>query len=189
MTMGERIRDRRRELNLTQDELAQKAGYRSRSSINKIEKTRELPLKKVSAIARALECSPAYIMGWTDDPNEIEVRIEAERITGARVGSTRLLMPAAYSKKINASAPKPEHVLSLAEQISDGDEAEDAADDDDEIYDDAYYLLSDAADIAQELLTNKDLRALLDAARDARPEDLKMVTDMLRRFKETNPDG
>jgi len=79
----------------------------------------------------------------------------------------------------------------LLERSEDEDASEEAQTEhtEEDIYDNAYYQLSDAADIAQELLTNKDLRALLDAARDARPEDLKMVTDMLRRFKETNPDG
>ena len=37
MTIGERIKLRREELQMTQEELAQKLGYKSRSSINKIE--------------------------------------------------------------------------------------------------------------------------------------------------------
>ena len=37
MDIGERIKLRREELNLSQDELAKKVGYKSRSSINKIE--------------------------------------------------------------------------------------------------------------------------------------------------------
>ena len=50
-----------------------------------------------------------------------------------------------------------------------------------------YYLNSDTAEIAQELFDNPDMRILFDAARDSRPEDLRMVADMLKRFKETNP--
>lgn len=64
MTIGERIRHRRIELNMTQDELAKKVGYASRSSINKIEAARELPSRKIVAMAKALECSPSYLMGW-----------------------------------------------------------------------------------------------------------------------------
>ena len=67
MTTGERIREAREKLNMTQDELAQKAGYKSRSSINKIENSRELPLQKAKAIANALDCTPGYIMGWEDN--------------------------------------------------------------------------------------------------------------------------
>lgn len=74
MTMGERIRQRREELGLSQDEVAIRCGYKSRSSINKIETKRSLPIDKVEIIARVLEVSPAYIMGWYDDePPEVEV--------------------------------------------------------------------------------------------------------------------
>lgn len=37
MTIGERIKKRRLELGMTQDELAKKLGYKSRSSVNKLE--------------------------------------------------------------------------------------------------------------------------------------------------------
>ena len=47
MTIGERIKERRIELGYTQDELAKKCGYKSRSSINKIELSRNLPLPKI----------------------------------------------------------------------------------------------------------------------------------------------
>ena len=52
-----------------------------------------------------------------------------------------------------------------------------------------YYSYDDAAQIAQEIFDNKDLRILFDAAKDSRPEDLQMAADMLKRFKETNLDG
>ena len=52
-----------------------------------------------------------------------------------------------------------------------------------------YYLDNDTAILAQELFDNPDLRMLFDAAKDSRPEDLQMAADMLKRFKETNPDG
>lgn len=52
-----------------------------------------------------------------------------------------------------------------------------------------YYLDPDAARAAQEAFDDPDLRALFDAARDSKADDIRMATDMLRRFKETNPDG
>lgn len=68
MEIGERIRRRREELDMTQDELARAAGYKSRSSINKIEMDgRGLPQKKVADIARALKVTPSYLMGWEDE--------------------------------------------------------------------------------------------------------------------------
>lgn len=73
MNVGDRIKKRRLELGLTQEELAKKAGYKSRSSINKIELSRDLPLPKVQEVARILDCSPSYLLGWEDKSNIIEV--------------------------------------------------------------------------------------------------------------------
>ena len=70
MTVGDRIKQKRIELNLSQDELAKKVGYKSRSSIQKIESARNLPLPKVEKMALALECSPSYLMGWEDENGE-----------------------------------------------------------------------------------------------------------------------
>ncbi len=53
----------------------------------------------------------------------------------------------------------------------------------------SYYLNEEAARIAQEVFDDPDLRILFDASRNARPEDIRLAAEMLRRFKETNPDG
>ena len=66
MTIGERIKQRRIELEMSQDELGKKVGYKSRSSIQKIESARNLPITKVELMANALECTPAYLMGWEE---------------------------------------------------------------------------------------------------------------------------
>ena len=58
-----------------------------------------------------------------------------------------------------------------------------------EPHDEQYYLDKAAAKAAQEAFDDPNLRALFDAARGSRPEDIQMAVDMLRRFKETNPDG
>lgn len=52
-----------------------------------------------------------------------------------------------------------------------------------------YYMNPDTAEIAQAIFDDPDLHALFDAAKGSKPEDLKMVADMLKRFRETNPDG
>lgn len=51
-----------------------------------------------------------------------------------------------------------------------------------------YYETAQTAKAAQGLY-DSDLRALMDAARDCPPEVIRSTTDLLRRFKETNPDG
>lgn len=62
---GKRIRDRRTALDMTQEELAKRAGYTSRSSINKIELGLvDLPQSKILAIANALGVTPAWLLGW-----------------------------------------------------------------------------------------------------------------------------
>ena len=66
-SIGDRIKGRREALNLSQDDLAQKVGYKSRSSINKIElgKT-DISQSKIQDFADSLETTPAYLMGWDD---------------------------------------------------------------------------------------------------------------------------
>lgn len=67
LKIGDRIKQRRIELNMSQDELARRLGYKSRSSINKIERDASgLPQTKIAAIASALQTTPSYIMGWEE---------------------------------------------------------------------------------------------------------------------------
>ena len=65
MELGENIKRLREHLGLSQDELAQKTGYTSRSTIAKIEKSIiDIPQSKIAAFAKALKTTPAYLMGW-----------------------------------------------------------------------------------------------------------------------------
>ena len=52
-----------------------------------------------------------------------------------------------------------------------------------------YYLSPETAQIAQELLMKPGLRVLFDAARDADPDDLLLVAQMISRMKGTNRDS
>ena len=49
---------------------------------------------------------------------------------------------------------------------------------------DVYYLNPETAKTAQKIFDDPNYRMLFDAASDARPEDLQMAAEMLRRFKE-----
>ena len=76
--IGDRIKERREYLKMSQDDLAKKLGYKSRSSINKIERDASgLPQSKIVAIANALNTTPAYIMGWESDKSETSKKIDA----------------------------------------------------------------------------------------------------------------
>lgn len=69
MTFGERVRHRRIMCGLSQDKLAKLVGYEGRAAINKIEKDIiKVPQDKVEIYAKALHTSPAYLMGWVNDP-------------------------------------------------------------------------------------------------------------------------
>ena len=62
--LSRRILQRRLELGLSQEELAQRMGYRSKSSITKLEKgVNDIPQAKLEELAAALETTPAYLLG------------------------------------------------------------------------------------------------------------------------------
>lgn len=70
MTVGERIKARRLEINMTQSQLAKLVGYSNRSTITLIETNqRDISRTKVIEIAKALRTTPAYIMGWDGSEN------------------------------------------------------------------------------------------------------------------------
>lgn len=65
MTVADRIKNKRIELNLSQEELAKKAGYNDKTAISKLEHAgNNITLKQVKRIAPALEVTPEYLMGW-----------------------------------------------------------------------------------------------------------------------------
>lgn len=62
------IRERRKELKMSQDELARKVGYTSRSTIARIENGEiDISRTKILAFAKALRTTPADLMGWSED--------------------------------------------------------------------------------------------------------------------------
>lgn len=71
--IGKLIRSRRIQLNLSQQQLADLMGYQSRSTITKIEKSKQdIPRSKVSEFAKALKTTPEYLMGWEEVSSEMD---------------------------------------------------------------------------------------------------------------------
>lgn len=69
--IGKNIKELRTKLGLTQEELAAKVGYKTKSAINKIELgVNDLPQKKIVAFAEALGTTPADLMGWSKELEE-----------------------------------------------------------------------------------------------------------------------
>ena len=68
--VGELIRARRKQLRMSQEELATRTGYGGRSAINKIEKgVNKLQQEKITDFARALQTTEVYLIGLVDDPD------------------------------------------------------------------------------------------------------------------------
>lgn len=69
VTVGDRIRQVRQEQDVTQQELADYIGV-SKQAVYKYENNivTNIPTDKVDAIAKRLKVSPAYLMGWEEQP-------------------------------------------------------------------------------------------------------------------------
>ena len=67
MTLGDRIRVKREQARLTQEELAVKTGTK-KQTISKYENgiITDIPLSKLDTIAKALNTTPIYLLGWED---------------------------------------------------------------------------------------------------------------------------
>lgn len=68
MTIGERVRECRIKKGMTQTELAEKLGYKSKSSITHIESGRDIPRGMVAELAAVLDTTPSHLMGWDELP-------------------------------------------------------------------------------------------------------------------------
>ena len=77
MTLYDRIRQLRIDAGMSQDDLARAMGYKDRSMITKIELGKvDISQKKIIAFAKALNTTPAYLMGWTDDTQQIKMDLQ-----------------------------------------------------------------------------------------------------------------
>lgn len=70
MSTGERIRDRRKELGISADTLAEAIGV-SRSTMFRYENgyIEKMPVNNLVPIARALNTTVGYLMGWDKEKN------------------------------------------------------------------------------------------------------------------------
>ena len=77
---------RRKALQLTQEELAIKMGYKSKSTINKIELgINDIPQSKIVKFAEILETTVAYLMDWEEDEkNKPADNDELKKVSNAK---------------------------------------------------------------------------------------------------------
>lgn len=78
MEMGQRIKERRIAMNLTQEELATRLGLQ-KSAVAKYENGRVENIKRsvIQRMAYILDCSPCYLMGW-EEPKEKETALRPD---------------------------------------------------------------------------------------------------------------
>lgn len=79
MTIGERIKKRRKELNLSADAVAAKLG-KDRSTVYRYESDdiENLPITVLKPLAKILKCKPSYFM--SDNENDLSTSLNALRI-------------------------------------------------------------------------------------------------------------
>ena len=68
MEFHEKLQELRKRRGLTQEELAARMGYKSKSTINKIEMgINDIPQSKIVKFAEVLGTTPAALMGWVSE--------------------------------------------------------------------------------------------------------------------------
>lgn len=90
LTLYKNIKRLREQLGMSQDELAEKTGYTSRSSIAKIEKGLvDLQQSKSISFANALGVTPSQLMGWDDQPTTMAAHFDGDEYTEAELEDIR----------------------------------------------------------------------------------------------------
>lgn len=86
MTIGERIKQRREELELSQTELAHRMGLSAKSTICKLETQGDnITTDRIRRVAKALNCTESYLMGWEENPEDVKARLTEAYTKGNRV--------------------------------------------------------------------------------------------------------
>lgn len=87
MSIGSRIKQRRRELKISAEMLAEKIGV-SPATIYRYENgsIMNMGTDKVDAIAEALSIEPKYLMGWEDMPKPVEKNVPVSDYDTYKIG-------------------------------------------------------------------------------------------------------
>lgn len=194
MTIGERIKQRRMELGLSVDEVAEKLGE-NRATVYRYESNEieNLPVGTLEPLAKILETTPAQLMGWEyEEQDENYRRIFARnlnrflKINGKNQADIAMLLnvsQAAVSTWCTGiKLPRMDKVQALADYfgINKSDLLEDKGTQEE---DNSYYIDEYAKELAQFLFKNPEYRVLFDAAKDVSADDLEMVKTIIDKFK------
>ena len=194
MTIGERIKQRRMELGLSVDEVAEKLG-KNRATVYRYESNEieNLPVGTLEPLAKILETTPAQLIGWEyEEQDENYRRIFARNLNRflkineknqADIAMLLNVSPAAVSTWCTGiKLPRMDKVQALADYfgINKSDLLEDKGTQEE---DNSYYIDEYAKELAQFLFKNPEYRVLFDAAKDVSADDLEMVKTIIDKFK------
>lgn len=85
MTVGERIKQKRTQLDLSQTELAKRAGYCDKTVISKFENAgNNISMKQIERLAKALGTTSQFLMGWEEE--QLNKKAKAEALFGDKIG-------------------------------------------------------------------------------------------------------
>lgn len=127
MTMGEKIKLHREQMHMTLEELGNKVGV-GKSTVRKWENGMIANMRrdKISKIADALCISPAYLMGWTDNPdpnyqysNEFVEELAANANRNMRNMVMKAFNPVNDSKEESNTNPKVDEWIAFFNELSD----------------------------------------------------------------------
>ena len=112
LTCAIRIRERRRQLGLTQAEVVDRVnGYGSRLSnqaLSAIENGRRLAVGRLPDLAAALQCTVSYLLGLTADPDRWEPDDPRPEVPGGRqAGAVRRASRAGHQRRSRPGHPAP----------------------------------------------------------------------------------
>ena len=94
MVIGKRIKQRRKEMKMSADELAKRLG-KDRSTIYRYEKgdIENMPLDVLEPIATALNTTPQYLMGWEEKNDTITDAVVRMRTDSEFLSVVNELLP------------------------------------------------------------------------------------------------
>jgi repressor LexA len=111
MDIGQRIKLRREELNISAEELGKKIG-KAKTTIYRYEMgyIEKMPTTVLSDIADALRTTPAYLMGWTEKPTDQVDIFQYDAIRPITTKKVRMIGKVACGEPIYADEDKESYI-------------------------------------------------------------------------------
>ncbi|BET14698.1 helix-turn-helix transcriptional regulator [Fusobacterium vincentii] len=113
--LSEKIRSRRKELKMSQEELASLVGYTDRSIISRIEKGLiDLTESKIMAIAKALNVTPEILVGWENKKEENNIFSQLTDEELAKLEKFKNMSTVMFMNEGNDISDKDKETLAIA---------------------------------------------------------------------------